>query len=178
MPKKGSGVTSLDELKNRCVINEFSGCWHWRGAMIGGHPRVWMMDPLKGSATSLSGPRALAFLTGKRMKNGWRAWMTCQHKDCMCPDHLMTGTTKRWGRWVAENDIFKGSPKRRAALLARWSKELPGNKEKALIVRASDETGRALSKRLELSRSVISRMRRGISWQGPVTPFSGLGART
>lgn len=178
MPKKGSGIVSLDALKKRCIISEISDCWRWQGATIDGHPRVWMFDPLKEKHGSLSGPRALAILTGRRLKRGWRAWMTCQRADCMNPDHLRTGAVATWGAWVAKNDLFKGSPRRISAIRAQWLKRLPEQVEIARIVRSSDETGLALAKRLNVSKSVVSRMRTGQSWVEAVTPFSGLGARS
>jgi hypothetical protein len=178
MPVKGSGVQDLESLRARCEVSEITGCWRFQAALSDGHPRIWMFDPIRGKVCVVCGPRAAAILAKKRLLPKWRAWMTCQRKDCVCPDHVKTGTVAQWGAWMAEHGKLKNSVRRKAAARRAWDNRLPANKEAARIVRESeDKTGRQLARELGLTDKVVSKMRNGLCWQEPPGPFAGLGAR-
>lgn len=175
MPRKA--ITTAADLKARCIVSDITGCWRWQGAQNEGHPRLWMFDRVKGLSRVISGPRAAALLGELPLFNGWRAWMTCQRKDCVNPAHVTTGTVAQWGAWMAQHARMKGSPKRRHAVREAWRKKLPQNAAAAQIVRASQATGRELAIQLNLSEQTISKMRTGRAWRDLPGPFDGLGAR-
>jgi len=50
-------MKTIDQIKDRCRVDEFTGCWLWAGAMVGGkYPRIWQTED--GEDKSMPGRRA------------------------------------------------------------------------------------------------------------------------
>jgi hypothetical protein len=175
--KRGTRIASMADLKERCIVSAITGCWRWQGSMHNGTPAVWTFDRSKDCCCVVSGPRAAALMGGLDLFAGWRAWMTCTRRDCVNPLHATTGTIAQWGKWMAEQDRLKNSPRRVRATKERWERRYPERAAVARMVRESDETGRALAARLQLPEQTISKMRLGMHWAEGTNAFTGLGAR-
>lgn len=84
-------MRTLADLASRCIINEATGCWHWRGAkeQRSGHaPSIW----IKGiGATSLQVALPMLAL-GRRAAPGVRYVPTCGNLHCLNFSHRREGT--------------------------------------------------------------------------------------
>ena len=87
--KRFDGVRSIDDLRDRCHIDDITGCWVWRYGFDGqGRPNVWM--PALRKSTSM-GVAICALLTGKPPKPGTVWHVTCRNKLCANPAHRQEG---------------------------------------------------------------------------------------
>ena len=171
---------NLEQIKARCVIEEETGCWHWTGALSDGKwPRVYAPNHSKeGSPIQVqTGRRAVwHVLTGKAIPDGYRVHGRCDDPQCLNPDHMRCGPTAEWGKTLRRKGIYKGKAKRILANRATGRARSALTPELIKEITTSEETGEALASRLGLSRSVVSKARRGRakSFLALANPFSGL----
>lgn len=171
----------LEKVRERCYIDEDTGCWLWRGAVSQGKwPRVYAPDhsqegsPLK----TQTGRRAVWHLfTGKAIPNGWRVYGTCTEDACLNPQHMKCGPTSELGSFIAKSGEWKGVPARIKAnrLIARTRAKV--TPDMVSEINQSNEKGLDLAQRLNVSDTLVSRVRRGASgkcWQPMGGVFSGL----
>jgi hypothetical protein len=157
------GIRTIEDLRLRCWINPDTECWEFRGGKA--EPRVWLAA-LRITTTL---PRAAFLLAGKEARAGkyvvWRA-VGCS-EDCANPDHMRAGSrVQRFGQ-LSRAGRFSNNPARplinRANVIKSGRTKL--NMELVQYIRSSPKTGRALSKELGVSESVISRARLGQTWK-------------
>lgn len=155
-------MKTIEEIRGRCVITD-DGHWLWDGALRpDGRPNIWAPDHASGKMATQCGPRAVWHcITGRPIKEGWRAYGTCDEKACCNPDHVACTTETAYGKWVASTGAFKGQTNR--ILANRASSRARSKLSPALIteIQISNETGRALALRLGLQETLVSRARRG-----------------
>lgn len=171
-------MKDLEDIRGRCVIDE-DGHWLWKGSLRrDGLANVYAPDFTLGGMRTQSGPRAVWHCsTGRAIRKGYRAFLTCTEKTCCNPAHIRCTSMKKLGQFIAEQGIWKGQTKR--ILANRKTNRARSNVTPELIaqVRASEATGLALSKELPLGRNTISKIRTGkMPSFGSVGPFAGLGA--
>ncbi len=161
-------MNQLDHIKNNCRICDETQCWLWRGAHSAGFPRVYGPDYAKSADGSIktvqTGQRAVWQAKTKRaIKPGWRVWRNCNHDHsamCLNPDHMRCAPNQEHGKSLAESGKWKGQVNRiKAARIAGRGRAKVTPAIQAEILN-SPETGRALSKRLQICESSISRARR------------------
>lgn len=166
-----TGVRTLDDLKARCWVDETSGCWHWRMATSEGAAKVY----LPGLKRVCTGLFAAATLSGRKINSGQMAYSTCTTPFCLCPAHTKVGTWKQWGAWKAATGSWKAKPQRIAACQktarSKLSKLTP---ELVQEIRASEETGRAIAKRMGVSEQLVSKIRTGKTWRDAAVPASSV----
>ena len=171
---------NLDQIRANCEIDEDTGCWHWTGALSGGKwPRVYAPNLSKpGNPMEVqTGRRAVWQLhTGQPIPKGHRVHGRCDDPQCLNPAHMRCGTTTEWGAQMRKTGQYKGAPARVIANRAIGRARSKLTPELIEQIQLSPETGEALSKRLQLNRSIISKARRGkaIAWQSQANPFAGL----
>lgn len=163
----------MDEIKDRCVIDEETGCWHWRGAMstdkVGAKvPVIWH------EGRSATGMRVVYELARRKLRPGESVWRSCRCGDCIAPAHLVAGTKGEWGAWRKANGFAKISADAWAAnMLARRRQiTVKGDAEMAQVIKASDESGPELARRFAVSKSTVSRIRLGKTWAETVPQAS------
>jgi hypothetical protein len=166
------GIRTLEGLRVRCYCDPDTGCWRWRGAFSKRHerglaePRVWLAD--RNVGTTL-GRAAWELAKGAPLPKGKTVWRRCLSEDCGNPKHLMMGTKKQWGAWVASRGYLRGRPER--SLINRNIKIQSGQTrltlELATWVRESSQTGVAVAHALGESTQVVSRIRTGKAWKPP-----------
>jgi hypothetical protein len=164
-----SGIRTLDDLLDRCVVDKITECWVYR---VQPHPlakrkhptQVWMAD-LK---TLYSPARAAWLLSGrpKGQSKDWTVWRTCETQYCCNPTHSLAGTRKAMGKWVKKTGHWRGNPRRSAVnrLVQIASGRSVINHEIADAIRKSDKKGVELAKELGVHPSVISNVRTGKTW--------------
>lgn len=164
-PKKRrdcGGVRTLAGMKDRCVINDETGCWEWQQTAdvhTGGTlPRVWLAD-LNKCTTAMRGAWMLA---GRRpLRKGEVIWRTCRNGLCCNPDHLKAGTKAQWGAWAHDQGHLRGDPVRAATARARRLAASPVTMETAQWARESQQFGADVAHALGVTASVVSRIRLG-----------------
>ncbi|WP_019652247.1 hypothetical protein [Variovorax atrisoli] len=97
------GIATLEDLRQRCVIDEESGCWHLRtarGRALPQGPRhvIWVFGIGHTTATRASW---LLAHPKRKLRNGWVCYRTCESYDCVAPKHIVSGTRKAWGEHMA-----------------------------------------------------------------------------
>lgn len=119
--KRQDGVRTLSDLRSRCVIDDETGCWMWRGAMSADRtPRVWMPLLRDAEGITTTGARAAWLLSGRKLPEGhvvWRRIGTCGN-ECINPLHGVCGTRQQMHAAIARDGRMKGNPLR-AAVNAR-----------------------------------------------------------
>jgi hypothetical protein len=162
---------TLEDVRQRCYVDEITGCWHWRGGFSVGVPRIYAVDPATDEKTATTGMRAVKMLeTGKAIPKGRIVYRCkCRADDCVNPEHLRIGTKSEQGAMLRRTKELRGDPLR--ALINRnnaakrgYVKITPALAEE---IRRSDEIGVALAKRLGISESTVSRYRNGV--RAPLT---------
>ncbi len=184
-PRLFRGIRTVEDLKGRCIVDDFTECWHWQGAMhMDGtgkrSPAAHIWDSVRQEARTMTGPLFVLEVAGRRglgVKMGWR---TCQCNDCVNPEHVAGGTRKDWGRWVAATGTWKNNPARAVANRRAARERSPLSPEIVAEIRASDLTGRELAVRHGLKVRHVSHIRCGTTWKDAVLPGASvftLGAR-
>lgn len=154
------GVHDLEALRQRCVIDDLTGCWRWGGAVCDGVPRIW----LAGRVTT--GPRAAVQLSGGRIERGQVAYHArCSTPDCVNPAHIRVGTKAQAGAHLAATGRLRGDPRRAAVNLRNGSTRSRRSEELRELILASPESGVALERRLGIAHSTISYVRQGKRWR-------------
>lgn len=163
---------NLEKIKDRCVIDAETGCWHWRGAMNtdkagAGVPVIW------NGKRSVTGMRLVFELAKRPLLPGESPWRTCRCLDCLAPAHLRAGTKAAWGAWRKANGFAKIGPEALAAnMLSKRRLAAEDGAEKAAAIRSSTESGAELARRTGLSKTAVNRIRNGKAWAETVPQAS------
>lgn len=162
------GIRELEDIRGRCVIDDETGCWHWRGAVAANTtksicPVAW--SPALGKVVSVL-RQVYEFAHPEASMIGRMVWRSCASQDCCNPKHLLMGTRKQWGEWITKNGKRKGDPlasaRNRKARLDSGDAIL--NMELAQWARESTQTGRDVAHALGVSATTISRARMRRTW--------------
>lgn len=168
------GVHTLEALKSRCKIDDYTSCWEFAGAFSGKVPRINTFNPYKGYAEVCTGNRAAWLIAGGADPAGRVVYHSkCMNARCVNPDHLACGTKKQAAASAKKAGSFDVTPAKRAANMKN-SRRRPGVLPPEVVrdVRHSDETGKAVSARLGISQQVVSKIRRGESYKDSVAGSS------
>lgn len=171
-PKPGThmgGIRTVKDLRDRCRVDDETGCWHWRQAFTGGRPLVALRHPDTQAHIKVRGTRAAAmFRTGKlrAIPEGRICWMRCMQDTCVNPEHSRDGSTKEYGDWRRQCGTFRGNPKQIAAN-RKTNRAARGvlTMDLARAIRSSDEPAEVLSARLGVKPKQIRAVRAGTYWR-------------
>jgi len=155
---------TLDDIKDRCRIDEDTGCWIWTGAKSGGWPRIWAPDHTlhAGELRTQTGRRAAWHIkTGKPIPSGWRVFGTCTQRDCCNPAHMVCEPTAKQGAKVAASGRLKGRIARITANRSTGRRRSHIDAEARKSIRDSNERRDVLAARHQCSPQTISRIRAG-----------------
>ena len=164
-----------DQLKDRCRVDEITGCWMWAGALSEGkYPRVWQAE--SGKMKAMPGRRAAWLATGKTIPNGWRVYGTCDSLQCVNPAHVACGPVAEFGAQTRAKGSQRGNVRRIAANRATGRKRATLTPEQIAEIQGSAKTGQALAAEYGVSQQTISKARRGMATchQAIGGMFSGL----
>lgn len=154
-----SGVRTIDDLRDRCRVDEASGCWHWAGAVNGdGQPSLWL--PVARKRMTLG--RAIGWLkTGAEPAAGAVWFCTCSTKHCANPKHRRKGTKS--DAMLAAG--LTKSPLTRARMAEARRKRGKLTPEAVEDIRTSVDPLRVAAERHGVSKSMAWRIRIGHRWQ-------------
>lgn len=117
------GIATLEDLRQRCVVDEESGCWHLRTARGRALPKdqrhvIWVFGIGHVTAT-----RATWLLSrpGRALREGWVCYRRCDSYDCVAPGHVIAGTRKAWGLHLARSGKAVSTAKTQANRAGRRS---------------------------------------------------------
>lgn len=115
------GIATLEDLRQRCVVDEETGCWHLRTARGRPLPKdvrhvLWVFG-----AGHVTATRAAWMLSkpGRTLPNGWICYRRCESYDCVAPNHVIAGTRKAWGAHMARTGKAVTSAKAQANRVGR-----------------------------------------------------------
>jgi hypothetical protein len=108
------GIRNLQDMKNRCRIDDETNCWHWLGGKTGGkYPKVCMK--FNGKERAFTGVKTVMLLMGKEVGEGLTVYhYKCNSLDCLNPAHLRIGTHKEKWAHIKEMGYLRGDPARAA----------------------------------------------------------------
>lgn len=162
------GIRTLEDLRQRCVIDADTGCWHWRLSFSQGSPRVHLQHPAAAGGrlgVAMRGRRAALLLaTGSDLLPGHFAFARacCKADDCVNPAHSRSGNRQQHGEWLRKTGKVKNLLTKSLASRRMWDqrgrKVTPAMRDEIL---ASDEPNQALADRLGVSKFVIYQVRNG-----------------
>jgi hypothetical protein len=155
------GVYTIEDLRARCRMDEETGCWLWGGASQDNRGMVWLPE----LGVSRNVVFAALYLTGRRPPAGQGSYLKCTSPLCCNPEHAATGTRKQISQHLARQGRFKDNPKHMAAVLALSKKARVLSDEQANEIRTSNEIGYVIAERMGVSKSVVSRIRRGQTYR-------------
>lgn len=170
---------TLDDIRDRCHIDD-DDHWIWKGALSDGKwPRIWAPDHTKDGSPMVvqTGRRAVWHVsTGKPIPARWRVYGTCDVDRCLNPKHMECGTTTDWGAQVQKSGVHSGSIRRQTASRQTGRKRSVLTPETYQEIMGSNETGRALARRLGISEQTVSRVKGGkiVCFEAAGGLFSGL----
>ena len=160
------GIRTLDDLRQRCVIDTDTGCWHWRLALSQGAPRVHLAHPCLGPGRHVMRGRRAALLLarGRDLPAGHVAYarLCCASDDCVNPAHCQSGSRDAHGRWLHDSGRVKNLITKVRASRAAWAKRgrkiTPELRERIL---ASTESTYALARDIGVSQFAVWAVRKG-----------------
>lgn len=154
--KKYGGIRTVEDIRERCFVDEESGCWHWRGGgKVSGSPSMWLPDLGRSSTMS----QALCITTkGRPLKeNEYFRWK-CKTPYCGNPEHNKCVTLSTLRKEQAG--------KRVSAYRSKISKTMRDRSvitdEQIAELRESSDTAAELAKRYGISRSYVNKLRASV----------------
>jgi hypothetical protein len=166
------GIRSVEDLRQRCRVDEDTGCWHWGLCRTPqGYARVYFV--MNGKAYTAAARRAAVMLsTGEELRRGHVAFAqkVCQTPiDCANPEHSRASTRSNHGSYIATTGRYKTVRHAAAsrATIRRCRAKI--TLEDARAIRASDELYRVLAERYGVSEKHICEIRRGKVWKEHAT---------
>jgi len=171
-PANTGGIRTLQDLLDRCRVDEETGCMVIDACRRKGTYTVWL--PELGSPVAL--PKALKHLMGKPLQDGQRWVPRCGHTGCCNPAHRFIGTRADLMRILRPtlDPLHRAriAEAHRAREGSLYSAEL-----RAEII-ASDESAATIGARIGMDQSHVHRIRRGEAWRqaAPAASVFSLGA--
>lgn len=170
------GIRTVEDLRQRCRVDDQTGCWHWGLAIVQGMPSVHFLTPDTAKRVKMRGRRAALYLQrGKDLPRGHVAFaqLCCHADDCVNPGHSRSGNRMAHGEWMRKTGAISGLASKAAASLKGWDGRRKLTPEQVMEIRSSPESNRAIGKRLGVSEFCIWSVR---AWKTHknVGPFAGM----
>lgn len=161
----GGGVRTIEDLKNRCSVDELTGCWIWRLSVSLGAPHVTVC--LGDKKHSMRGRRAALVLVGQKIPPGHQAVARsfCTHAMCVHPDHTRSASTKEAWKLKVASGSLKNLPSKVAAARAQGVKLRKLTDEMVSDIRHSEASVAELAKRHNVSGNAVRNVLRGKTYR-------------
>lgn len=95
LPATLRGITRVEHLRMRSIVDPATHCWIWQGGSslaareTNRRPKIWTFDHATGTKHVMSGPRAVYNIAhGESPPPGKLAYMRCGNVMCVCPAHV------------------------------------------------------------------------------------------
>jgi hypothetical protein len=172
------GLLTVEAVKARCIVDPATHCWIWQGGKgADGNPRIFTFDHERGEKRTMSGPKAMWNIAHQEAPPRWSplVFRRCGHSLCLNPAHLRTAKDQaEIGLHIRRSGqrVGTATESRRAnqALAMAANGITPTSPDVVRAIRAADKsvTGEALAAQFSMSRTAVSRIRRGESHKGIV----------
>lgn len=173
-------MRSVEEIKGRCVVTD-DGHWLWKGALRpDGRPNIYAPDyRYGGEMRTQNGYRAVwNCLHQRAVPTGYRVFGICGEPTCCNPAHIRCASETDFGLWLRKQGLYKGKTARILANRAIGRARTVLTPEIVHHIQASTKKGYELADELGISKSTVSKVRRGEHTSfPPAGMFSGLLAR-
>lgn len=155
------GIITTEDIRQRCYVDA-AGCWHWRMACNSqGTPQAWF--PARGITTSVTSI-AHSLSKGCEIPQGklWRP--SCGEPGCVNPEHQ---------RYTTRSRVMRGekSVVHIAKITLARRKRSKLSPQAVDDIRATTDALVIAAARHGVTRSTVSRIRRGTAWR-PVASVS------
>jgi hypothetical protein len=152
------GIRTVDDLRQRCCIDEEAGCWLWGAGRSECEPCVRYV--LDGNCMKTTGRRAALLLSGVKIPEGMRAIarVECRSGQCVNPKHCKVGTVRDIVRRLVHEGRFD-TPGRRVRLARGNETRSKTTREQRLEVMLSDEPTASVAARLGISLGRVRQIR-------------------
>lgn len=159
------GIRTIEDLRQRCRVDDLSGCWHWSLCITQGMPKVHFV--LNGKRGCSRGRKAALLLSGKEVKPGHVVFAIrkCTSDDCVNPEHSRSDNRKNHGSYLRASGKAKTPAKSAAARENILHHRAKITMEKAREIRASTETQAALAKQYGIAQSAIWSIKHNRAWK-------------
>lgn len=160
------GIRTVEHMRQRCSVDEVTGCWHWGLSMVQGSPKVWYVDS-DGNRKCGRGRRIALELVGG-IKPGQTAFAKdkCKSDDCVNPDHCQAGTRAAAGAAITRSGRWKNHPKKMAASRETAKKRRKLTDEQRAEIRMRTESNKKLAAEYGVSQYAIWVTKRGRKTDG------------
>lgn len=148
MPKQAPAIRSIEELRSRCVMDDISGCWIWRGATDRGRPCIWSAQSREKHG---AGYTICWLLTGKTPEGRTLWHSTCGTAMCANPEHFVKGNRSTLMKSVRP----KLDPLHRAKIAAAHQSRSRFTPEVVAEVLASQEPDAVLCERYQTDTKML-----------------------
>ena len=172
-----SGVRTLEDMRDRCVVDDVTGCWLWRSGTTGdGQPKVHAV--VDGKVMSTTGGRVVWTLARGPIPPKHVVYRPRCSKLCLNPTHLRCGPKAKAGEILSATGRLRGDPRRSIINQRnRCSTKVILDLDKARAIRASNESALELAIRYGTSKTTILDVRAMRRWREPGwSAFSRLAA--
>jgi hypothetical protein len=161
---------TIESLMARTI--EEGDCWVWQGYSANNTPQVFTR--VDGKRKMISVRRLLRELvTGKAQPVGHFSH-TCGNPLCVNPDHAIWRGQDAHMRAMAKKRVVSTVTANKLRNYRIESGKAVLDENKAQEIRLSPESGPVLAQRYGVSKSWISRIKRGEVWRVLSSPFAGL----
>lgn len=169
-PDLKRGITTVEALKARCVVDPATHCWVWQGALsTDGTPRLHTLDYARLEKRTMSGPLAAWHIAHGEAPPAWAiVFRGCLHRRCLNPAHLRLARDKAdIGEHIRRTGKRKGThlEARRASVRKAQAAAgvvlTPTPIVVAIKTAPKEVTNVALAERFGMNHQTVSRIRRG-----------------
>lgn len=179
MSRHNGAARTLDDLRGRCVIDDETGCWHFRRA--NGRPFLKQAKQVPKVFVHQAGCQrparrvAWEWANEREVPEGLLVVFKCMSHDCINPAHLAAVTPARLGQMVASSGRAKTPAKTaNARRLARSRGNVVLSHELAAWVRESQQSQRDKAHGLGVHQQRISDIERSRTWRTSTLPQSSV----
>lgn len=161
-------IATLQDVRERSVIDEISGCWLFRSGQSRSAPRIYFVHPETGVKAVKTGSRAAWILAGNGdPPKGMRIYRhECANEGCVNPDHLRIGLAVQQGASIRKHGKHRGRPDRIAVNTRNSAKRIKLTPEQVERIKTSSETATALAAQFGVSANAVGQVRLGRTHRG------------
>lgn len=169
------GITTVQALKARCIVDPASHCWVWQGALsTDGTPRIHTLDYARQEKRTMSGPLAAWHIAHGEAPPIWAlVFRGCQNRRCLNPAHLRLARDKaEIGQHIRRAGTRVGTSlesrreNARKGRLAQGIVTTPDHVVRQIRSAPKEVTNVALAARLGMNHQSVSRIRRHETHRG------------
>jgi hypothetical protein len=160
MGLRTDGIRTVADLRDRCRVDDLTGCWRYVGAHADGHPSIYLPALRK---RTTAGVAICVLLTGSAPAKGVYWHVTCETTGCCNPAHRQAGD--RRSQMLAAKIVR--DPSERARITAGRRKVAKLTAEQAAAIRTDDRVLREIAAEHGITISSASRIKRGELWRDP-----------